>query len=509
MKRAQPRRYGLRRPLGAGGLVAAFVIAALANDVLADESILKIRPTTGDSTVHTGYGDAEVFSYASASGRVLVWWSDAAEHRPPLLDVSPADDIPDFVQRVAETADAVLENLVATGFREPIADTISGGPRDNGGGGEFDIYLVNFERADGLFFAEACTDETPARCAGYIAMENDFARSGYASQDEAIGVLVSHEFFHAVQAAYSGDLPAWWSEGTATWHEEYFDASQRDFERLASEYFEHPGRSLNGPIRGNFDTYSYGTAVFPFFLERRFGVDLLVRVFELIATGEAVEAAVIAEVDAVDSFDDAFAEFAAWTLVTGERTIDGFGFPMASDFAALSLTDLDGGVDFNWEVAVPTWSVQPAELSRPRDLVLGLRAVEGWPDEPILVVVDPVAAVEERVSFVYVGEVMEVSASDAPVFVAVVNPLPSGETAGRVTVRAVSTPSEPDAEGSGEGSGAESGEGGAGSAVGSEPSGCSAGAGPYFAWWPVSLALCVFCWRRRRVDSLAPVSPLA
>src|SRR5690606_634698 len=114
--------------------------------------------------------------------------------------------------------------------------------------------------ADGHFDVDACTG-TPARCAGFFVIENDFAGYAYASVAEAVDTVVSHELFHAVQAAYVRDLPVYLSEGTATWAERAFRPDSRDFLRLCDAYLADTGRSLHKPPAGPAPAFAYGTAL--------------------------------------------------------------------------------------------------------------------------------------------------------------------------------------------------------------------------------------------------------
>jgi hypothetical protein len=403
----------------------------------------KIRPTIGDSSVFDGYGDEPALFVDSNDGRVRVWYVENGPHRTSSVDENPADGVPDFVQTIADTADAVYLSITADGFLAPIEDTSVPGQENDGNSSAFDIYIVDFQRADGLFFAEGCLPGEPVRCTGYFAIKNGFGRSGYASDEEAITVLVSHEYFHAVQAAYNADLPGWWSEGTATWHEEYFEPSQNDFERLATTFFEAPGRALNGNTQGTTDTFAYGTGVFPFFLEQTLGVEVIVDIFDRVALNTPVETAIMEAVEARAPFDATFAEFTAWTIATGERTIEGFGFLQAAQFPAIEATVLDGGNDLNWDVEVRTWASQIAEIDRSRDISLSVRPLEGWPLTPLLVVVDPATTGEWTV--VREGETLNIRANSQPVYAALLNADPDARTAGRLAIRGatIATPDEP------------------------------------------------------------------
>ena len=425
-------------------LFSALTLTSCSTDLHDHDGLLqKIRPTIGDSSVFDGYGDEPALFVDSDDGRVRVWYVENGPHRTSSLDENPADGIPDFVQTVADTADAVYISITDDGFLAPLEDTSVSGQDNDGGSSAFDIYIVDFQRADGLFFREGCLPGEPVRCTGYFAIKNGFGRSGYASDEEAITVLVSHEYFHAVQAAYNADLPGWWSEGTATWHEEYFEPSQNDFERLATTFFEAPGRALNGNTQGTTDTFAYGTGVFPFFLEQTLGVQVIVDIFDRIAINTPVEAAIMEAVEASAPFDETFAEFTAWTIATGDRTIEGFGYPQAAEFPAIDATSLDGTRDLNWDTELRTWASQIAEIERPRDISLSVRPLEGWPLTPLLVVVDPTTPGEWAV--VREGEILNIPANGQPVYAALLNADPDERTAGRLAIRGatINTPDEP------------------------------------------------------------------
>lgn len=425
-------------------LFSALALASCSTDLHDHDGLVqKIRPTLGDSSVFDGYGDEPALFVDSDDGRVRVWYVQNGPHRTSSIDEYPADGVPDFVQTVADTADAVYLSVTGAGFKAPLEDTSVPGQENDGNSSAFDIYIVDFQRADGLFFREGCLSGEPVRCTGYFAIKNGFGRSGYASDEEAITVLVSHEYFHAVQAAYNADLPGWWSEGTATWHEEHFEPSQNDFERLAATFFEAPGRALNGNTQGTTDTFAYGTGVFPFFLEQTLGVQVIVDIFDRIATNTPVEEAIVEAVEARAPFDETFAEFTAWTMTTGDRSVEGFGYPQADEFPAIDATSLDGTSDLNWDTELRTWASQMAEIERPRDISLSVRPLGGWPLTPLLVVVDPTTPGEWAV--VREGETLNIPANSQPVYAALFNADPNERIAGRLAIRAAvsDTPDDP------------------------------------------------------------------
>jgi hypothetical protein len=482
-----------RRRLHSQISIASLVVALVATNASGcaeamtdrpDSGLQKNRPTEGGGAVFSGYRDAATQFLDSDSGAIRVWYATEGEHSPDPTDDAPADGIPDIVQAMADTGDEVATSLAERGWRRPIADTLSGTSTDDGGSDAFDIYLVNFQRADGLFFAEGCLPGgLPRQCTGYIAIKSDFRRTGYASMQEAVTVLVSHEYFHAVQAAYSDDLPGWWSEGTATWHEEFFDPTQDDYERLADSYFAEAGRSLNGIVQGTTDAFAYGTGVYVRFIEQTLGEGVLLEVFERLATGEELEDALLTSVASHTPFSESFAEFAAWSLCTGSRTLDGFGFPEAASLDELPTQALDGSASVNWDVEVRKWAFEPAELSRPQALSLRVSELDGWQSPPTLVVVDPLTPGEW--SLLRAGDTLRIEASDAPLWIALVNSDSTDRTAGRVEIRVppaeVATPDEtPDADcPAGDNCGSEGSDDDEDRTPGADDgSGCSAGTRP-------------------------------
>src|SRR6202012_4285367 len=93
-------------------------------------------------------------------------------------------------------------------------------------------------------------------CSGYMVLENDFDGRDYASLQAAIRLVSSHEFFHAVQRAYTATPSGVLAEGTAVWASEAFDATTGDLERQAPGYLNQPDRSLGEDTAGTFDAFT-------------------------------------------------------------------------------------------------------------------------------------------------------------------------------------------------------------------------------------------------------------
>lgn len=251
-------------------------------------------------------------------GRVRVHFSISGPNET-LPDDDDGDGRPDFPVLVAERAEAVLDAFVAAGFRPPVAEEELG--LDGAGGSPaFDVYLVDFGgSADGQFAVDACAGTV---CTGHFLIENDFAGYGYPDLAEAVEVLTRHELFHAVQAAYTRSLPAWASEGTATWAEDLLAPPVEDFYRLCNAYLLEPERSLDRPPAGVTTAWSYGTALFFSAMSLEQGPAVIDRFLVNMAGQDETEA--VAAIDAAlvaggGALPATFTRFARWNAATGRR----------------------------------------------------------------------------------------------------------------------------------------------------------------------------------------------
>ena len=403
----------------------------------------EIRPTTDEPYLGIGYEGEEAFSYVSPGDHFRVWWVESGAHKVPLADAEPANGVPDYVELVAAQADEVVADLELRGYRPTIDDDTIPVSWEVGGDGRFDIYLVDFARSsDGLVARNGCRTQLGSTvCTTHMLIENDFAGYGYPSIEEAIRVLTSHEYFHAVQAAYTDELAQWVSEGTATWFEESFDPSQSDFERLANGYFESPERSLNSRSQGPFDGFAYSTALFFYHLELRYDAELMRLLFERIALGSealsAIDAILQAEYDS--SLVEAYESFAAWNAFTGSRAITGEGYAVSHLFDEVPVASFNATRGINWDASVASVAAKYAAFEVDGPVKVGLEALpdRAFAEQTRALVMrgpddfDVVAAGEEPVVLLEPG---------ALVFVALLNASSEDDTSARVTFRKYTPP---------------------------------------------------------------------
>jgi hypothetical protein len=284
------------------------------------------------------YGAAEVSSFDSPGGAARIWYALTGPHAPVEADSAE----PPAVVAAAHAADAALAKFEALGFNPPISDADS--PcATNGGDAKVDIYLADFSAADGQAVSDHCLPGTVQRCSGFVVVENDFARSGYADLTEAMNTVVPHELFHLVQNAYDAGVERWWAEGTAQWAAKQLHPELRDLERFLPTFFRQPWRPLDVPTAGVAADYLYATAIWPVFLSERHGVDFVREVFEGLAAGAATtlsSTTTLFEQEGT-TLGEEFLWFAAYNAATGERAQPGVGYAHAADYPLVALTPLD------------------------------------------------------------------------------------------------------------------------------------------------------------------------
>lgn len=307
-----------------------------------------LRPDTpGNNELYQFDPGDVVEAHGSAAGHFLIHFTKAGKNAVPPAD-SDATGVPDFVEEVASVYDEVYQRYHDDlGFRTPASDEAIA--TDNGGDGRFDVYLVDFAGiGDGIFRTDGCDPENPEVCSGYMVQENDYAGYGYPSTTIANRILGSHEYFHAVQAAYDTDQGSVANEGSAVWATEKFDPSLEDFEAFLSGYFKNTDRTITEPLPGPVDPFSYGMAIFFQFLDERYGEATVRSLWERCENGAFGEANPdwfmaldpMLAAEASTSFAEAFVEFAKWNLFTGSAADPTQSYADGADYPSLDYVDV-------------------------------------------------------------------------------------------------------------------------------------------------------------------------
>lgn len=247
-------------------------------------------------------------TFGVAGGDILVHYATTGVDAVRATD-GDANGVPDFVDEVAATAESALDHYLSLGFRRPLDDGTLGGD------GRIDIYLRNLNASDGNAGNDSCTGN---HCVGFIAAENDYAGYAYPSVTEGIRSVIPHELFHLVQTAYSNMQPSTWTEGTAVWAvENLYGDGNSDFERFLPTFLPRSFRPFERPVGGFGDGYPYGAALWPYFLEHRHDVDLVVASWEGCENAGFLDATTGVLAKTGGTVDEAWIEFTRWNLFTG------------------------------------------------------------------------------------------------------------------------------------------------------------------------------------------------
>ena len=279
-----------------------------------------LRPPSGGLFSYDGT-DTLTFLDGEAE-RVRVHYSTSGPNAAPLDDVNE-DGRPDFPAYVAEIGEAALTVYTESlGLRPPLDDT-SLSIFDDGGSSAIDIYLVDFAgQADGNFSRDGCNVD--GACSGALIVENDFQGYGYRSVEEAIETVVSHELFHAIEAAYVESTPIWVSEGLAVWAERQFAPESRDFLGFASAYLQELDRPFHRPPGGPVPSFAYGVGLWWEFLSIELGesiaADYLEALEGMVPDDDTALELIVAFIELSGQSLNAFWDkFALFNLATGAR----------------------------------------------------------------------------------------------------------------------------------------------------------------------------------------------
>ena len=267
--------------------------------------------------------------------------SDAVYGSEPLIDTIPVggDGIPDYVNKVAEIADSVWEYQInVLGFPAPPRDDFYPDGLDS----LYDIYLVNIGSSYyGATFGEVAIDSQSATSVMELGSDYDFYPYNEYEGDprdfnrrlDAIRVTMAHEFLHTIHFAmdyseYEGtqnNPRLYWWEMSAVWMEEEMYDDINDYYGYLRSYFNAPWKSLRYFTFGTL--HPYGAAVFPIFLEEKFGDSTMVRqIWEQcrdLGVGPDFPVAADNVIQSVSGgthdFVDAFRDFSIWNIFTGSR----------------------------------------------------------------------------------------------------------------------------------------------------------------------------------------------
>ena len=253
------------------------------------------------------------YSIISPSGYFKVHYTDSGSDA-----ISPVDDdntgLPDYAEEAARALDYAFKLIVdSLGYREPLND-------EGQDGNEYDVYLVNLgSRMYGETVFELQKTAKPETWTTYTRINAYFDQSFPTRGVAAVCVTCAHEFFHAVQLAYSYRADdEFFFEASSTWIEDYAHDGVNDYVHYLNAFFSKPNTSFDKKD----GSHEYGLSIWNHMLCKKFGPDVIRWTWERMA--EKPEQGALGALDdalikAGTSFNLELISFSLWNFFTGSR----------------------------------------------------------------------------------------------------------------------------------------------------------------------------------------------
>ncbi len=239
-------------------------------------------------------------------------------------------------------------------------------PKDNGEGGDdlYDVYVTNLGNSYGYTQFNTDSDEiSPGSNTyrSYMQIDNDYDQDVFPSAGlDGAKVTVAHELHHAIQIGnyLFREDDRYFLELTSTSMEEFVYGSINDYFNYLGTYFRRPYRSFSRNSVNAGD--GYDLAIWHFYLQKKFGFDIIKREWELIKQYKSIEAVDKALQEYNSSFIEAYNEFGLWCYFTNYRAVKGKYFddaefyPVLTPFYKLDFYSPYKTVDFSADAASNT-----------------------------------------------------------------------------------------------------------------------------------------------------------
>ncbi|MFH2035780.1 MAG: dockerin type I repeat-containing protein [Candidatus Zixiibacteriota bacterium] len=239
------------------------------------------------------------------------------------------NEVPDFVERIGQYADsAFFYYLVYNGYYPPPPDE----------DGIYDIYIIGMGSTYGSTVKELDGDSSWSDYQSHIRINCNL--NNVPNNDDPEGkvigaqkVTVAHEYFHAVQLAYSfrTGIDAWWVEGGATFYEDILFDEVNDNYQYLPYFFNYPDSFLFDSDN-NVSYRDYGDFVFSSFLSEKYGTGIIKSVWMYLRYYNLLPSLDSALVPYGTKMKKIFTEFTVWNYFTGDRNIEGMFYNDAADY---------------------------------------------------------------------------------------------------------------------------------------------------------------------------------
>ncbi len=211
--------------------------------------------------------------YTTPSSNIKIWW-----FRP--TDVISSGKV------AAVITPTIWSKFTSADYMNirPLSD--AGFPK-NGGGPEYDIYLLHMgaggDYGEMNVYTPTVTSSLCPSVPTYIEINLD--------KGKFLTESVAHEFFHSLQYAFERkkdcDNYSWWDEATATWAETQYDPTSKSALEYVDDYILLPGK----PLDYEKNNHQYGAYLFPLYLSNiLFRKDIIRTSFVKAATMDGLKA---------------------------------------------------------------------------------------------------------------------------------------------------------------------------------------------------------------------------
>ncbi|MEX2477193.1 MAG: MXAN_6640 family putative metalloprotease [Gracilimonas sp.] len=258
-------------------------------------------------------------SYISPSGKFEIFYHTSGPNSVSIVDEkNGGNGIPDYIDRVAESADSSYRHQVLNiGYPDPIP-----------AGSAYEVYV---EQAGGAYGYTRISSGSPGGT--FIVINNSFA--GFPPNTHPDGDIVgaiyatmAHEFKHSIQYAqnnWNGNSDLW-AEMDATLMEEVVYDDVNDYynyiDNFSSDLFSSASTTL---MPGSYEDITWAL-----FFEEKYGPDFWVNVWESIEAEPSIDFldAVSDEVELLgDDFEKVVVQSYMWHFASGDFSgQDNYGF---------------------------------------------------------------------------------------------------------------------------------------------------------------------------------------
>jgi len=233
--------------------------------------------------------------YISPDGNFNIHYYTTGTHAVPLTD-NNNNDIPDYVETFGDIFDYVWDiEVIELEYDAPML----------GGNGMQEVYIENL----------------PSNILGYVSgVDNLQVRNSYSQYGNQLALMqvtAAHEFHHEIQLSihYPSYPSTWYMETTSVYMEDYVYDDVNDYVGYLYDWYNSPWVS----ITDSDGMHWYSTSIWDFYLEEKFGVDIIREVWEY-PNANSIKAldSILTHHDT--SLPDEYEKFETWNYFTGYRS---------------------------------------------------------------------------------------------------------------------------------------------------------------------------------------------